>query len=178
MLHQFLCEYGSVLLRPLQENDIEPLRVLRNSQREFFFNSDIITEEMQKTWYIEYLNKRDDLMCAVELRSKPGLFVGAMALYDIKDGEGKAEFGRALVDKELAPDKGTGRDAVVAICLIGFRLLHLRKITCVTMSSNTRSISVYKKVGFRMLGDNQNGVCHMELYEDEIKADITKLYRI
>ena len=47
MQHDYTILSKRIFLRPIEEADIENLRVLRNSKRQFFLGSDEITPEMQ-----------------------------------------------------------------------------------------------------------------------------------
>ena len=65
MKHNFEFSYGEIILRPLQQWDIEQLRILRNRERKFFLSQKIISEEDQLRWYEKYcLN--EDIMFKVD----------------------------------------------------------------------------------------------------------------
>ena len=128
MRHHYHLQHGRIILRPLEERDIEELRVLRNKNLEFFFDSVEITSEAQRAWYERYLQKEDDVMFAVERSDKPGEFIGAIAIYNINPQTGIAECGRTVLDKEKAPLKGIGTETTAAACHVAFSQMGVKKI--------------------------------------------------
>lgn len=154
MLHSYTFQHNSVVLRPLEEKDIEELRVLRNKNQEFFLNSLQITPEQQKGWFRHYLEKDDDVMFAVELAEKPGEFIGAIAIYNIDRNTGTAECGRTVIDKEKAPIKGIGTEVTASVCHVAFSQMGIRKIVGEILKSNERIMKVDKRAGFVVVGEN------------------------
>ena len=154
MKHACRCGYGRVLLRPLEEGDLEALRVLRNANRYFFNTTGYIESQQQRDWFAAYLAKPDDWMFAVELSARPGVFVGAIALYGLDRETKTAEFGRTLVDKTLAPESGIGTEAVRAVCRFAFRELGLKKVTAEVLKTNLRAQRAYAKAGCVVAGEN------------------------
>ena len=156
MKHNFSLRYGHIILRPLGRKDIEELRVLRNKNKEFFFDSSEITTKQQKEWYEKYLKKENDIMFAVELAEDAGKFIGAIALYDIDIENGTAECGRTLIDKEKAPIKGLGTEATVAVCHIGFSEFKFKKISGLVLKTNARVLKSDARAGFVITGEKDN----------------------
>lgn len=154
MKHSYSFECLRVVLKPLEFDDIENLRVLRNKESKYFFNSQQISSDDQKKWYERYLAKTDDIMFKVEKATNPGEFIGAIAVYDIDWDEGTAEYGRVMIDKDIAPDKGIGTDTIKAICKFCFDVLKLKKVIAVALKSNTRILKVDQRVGFKVIGDH------------------------
>lgn len=170
MKHTYTFEYKRIKLRPLEEADIEKLRILRNQLKEYFFSQTEITPEMQHEWYANYLEKNNDIMFAIESIAQPGVFIGAIALYDIKWEELTCECGRTVVNKELAPEKGIGMEATIAVCLFGFEMLKLKKVVGEVLKSNERIIKVDTRAGFCIVGEDKNNYL-IEMTRDTIKLD-------
>lgn len=159
MKHQYRCIYKKILLRPLEKKDIEELRVLRNKNQQFFFNSSEISKESQEKWFEKYLTKNNDYMFAVELVDKPGEFIGAIAIYDIDEKTGIAECGRTVLDKEKAPIKGIGTNVTVAACNLAFTQIGIKKIIAEILKSNERILKVDTRAGFVVVGENGDNWC-------------------
>ena len=153
MKHNFTGIYKRVLLRPLEEKDIEELRVLRNKLQKYFNSTDYITPEQQKAWYEKYLTKDDDVMFAVELIDKPGMFIGAVATYDIDWENGTGIGGRTVVDKERAPEKGIGTELAFAHSKICFGPMGLKKIGCTVHKDNAIAIKMNLRTGNKIVGE-------------------------
>jgi RimJ/RimL family protein N-acetyltransferase len=145
MNHDYCTEFKFVKLRPLVENDIESLRILRNKNRSSFINKEEISTSKQKGWYENYLNDKSDYMFAIECPSLR--FAGAIAIYNVDHIASCAEFGRIMV-VETAP-KYTGTYAISALLLFAQKELNLKTITCSVLKSNQRAITIYERIGFR-----------------------------
>lgn len=156
MKHNYIYEYKRIILKPLEETDIEQLRILRNSQKEFFVSQEEISCENQKIWFSKYLENENDIMFKVVKRDEPEQFIGAIALYDIKWDDMVSECGRTVIDKTLAPEKGIGMEATKAVCRFGFDVLKLKKIVGEVLKTNERIIKVDTRAGFRIVGENGN----------------------
>lgn len=154
MNHQYEYENKRIILKPLEVEDIENLRNLRNRNRQFFITQAEITKEGQANWYQGYLKKDNDIMFKVVLKEKQEQFIGAVAVYDIDREAKTCEFGRIVIDKELAGEKGVGTETVEAICGFAFSELGMKKIKAEVLKENVRAIAVYKKNGFVTVGEN------------------------
>jgi RimJ/RimL family protein N-acetyltransferase len=166
MDHGLQGRYKRVRLRPLAAADIEPLRLLRNREREWFKDSQVITAAQQQQWFASYLDKPGDYMFAVEFAHAPYLFIGAVALYDVDEAAGEAEFGRIIIDSEAVGGvRGLGVDTTQCVCAIGFEQLDLRRIHLEVLAGNERAIRTYERAGFKRLepagGQAGDGMVHM-----------------
>lgn len=144
MIHYYSSEFESIQLRPLEEADLELLRLLRNKNRHFFINKNEITADQQSTWFKQYLAKNDDIMFAIRCPTMG--FAGAIALYDIDFKKSSAVFGRIVVS-ENAP-RFTGTYAIEALLLFARNILKIKTITCSVLKDNQRAIAIYERVGF------------------------------
>ena len=168
MKHSYSFEYLRVVLKPLEYEDIEKLRVLRNKESKYFLNSQQISSDEQQKWYERYLAKTDDIMFKVEKATNPGEFIGTIAVYDINWNEKIAECGRLIIDKEIAPDKGIGADTIKAICKFCFDNLKLKKVIAVVLKSNTRILKIDQRVGFKVIGDYDEKSYLLEITEQDL----------
>ena len=62
MKHDYKYLSHRVQLRPLEQEDIEPLRILRNQNRQYFLSQQEITKKEQEEWYRSYLTRMNDIM--------------------------------------------------------------------------------------------------------------------
>jgi diamine N-acetyltransferase len=146
--HAFVIKSQSLVLRPLAEHDIEPLRVLRNKpdNRKWFVYNEIIPPEAQVNWFKEYLSKHDDIVFVIAKNDTPNDFMGTISLYNITQNQ--AEFGRFLIDSESAENRGYACEAVKAVVAFAFESLRLQKVYLYVFKTNGKAIHVYKKAGF------------------------------
>lgn len=163
MKHNFQYEYGRVVLCPLEEKDIEELRILRNSKRDCFLTQDIISAEAQKQWYSRYLQEENDFMFRIAKKENDIEFIGAIALYDINFTSKSAEFGRLIIDKQKCLEKGLGTEAVKAVTYFGFNVLKLDKIRAEVLKNNTPAIISYERAGYSIIDNSNKSVIFMEI---------------
>ena len=171
MQHDYTILSKRIFLRPIEEADIENLRVLRNSKRQFFLGSDEITPEMQKKWFARYLEKQDDIMFVVEDRANPGVFAGAISLYDIDWETGRCEVGRTVMDKTKLTYKNVGAEATAAICAFGFDKLNLKVVIGNCYVDNIPMMKANEKAGHIFLKET-DGVMYMEMTKDTVNREI------
>lgn len=156
MKHSYQLAYRQVVLRPLEEGDIEELRVLRNRNREFFGDSHAISPEQQKVWFQKYQKQEQDFMFAVELAEQPGEFMGAIALYSCPWHPGDMEIGRTVLDKERAPARNMGTEATLAACQIAFSQIGLQRLIGRSFKFNKRVCKMNEKVGYAVTGEDED----------------------
>jgi RimJ/RimL family protein N-acetyltransferase len=149
--HSFALDYNTVLLRPLEETDIDSMRLLRNKCRNSFINSNEISSEEQRKWYQNYLGKPGDYMFSIIYRDA---WVGAVALYNVDSSH--AEFGRLMINKEVTGRKGLGVEATIGACKIGFEQLGLSTICLEVYADNLAAIKTYERSGFLVCGQTDN----------------------
>ncbi len=97
---------NTLQLRSAEINDIDYLRNLKNSHREYFFHKFEITKEQQSAWFESYENRSNDFMFIVCLN---GIRIGCMGIRLLENNwdvynvilsdqqyKGKGWMGRAL----------------------------------------------------------------------------------
>lgn len=170
MKHDYEFAYERIILKPLGEEDIELLRILRNKEKQYFLTGDDITSEQQKIWYANYLKKDNDIMFKVVKKDDPDNFIGAIAVYAINFNARTAEVGRTVIDKEKAPEKGIGMEATKAVCKFAFDILRIKKIIGEVLKNNERIIKVDTRAGFVIVGDKDESTYLIEMTPDTINA--------
>ena len=170
MTHNFQNKFEDIVLKPLEQKNIEDLRNLRNKEenRKCFIYQKEITKEEQENWYKRYSEKEEDLMFSAFLKENEEYPVGFAALYNIDKNNKKCEFGRIIVDKSKVTKKGIGYQITKCLCDIGFQDLGLDMIYLEVFSDNIPALKTYLKVGFieknRYQKDNKE-IIYMELYK-------------
>lgn len=168
MQHSYEFSYKRIILKPLREEDIEMLRILRNKEKQYFLSTEDISPEQQRSWYSNYLNKNDDIMFKVVKKEEPDEFIGAIAVYAIDNKKKTAEVGRTVIDKKKAPEKGIGMDATKAVCKFAFDILNIKKIVAEVLKSNKRIIKVDTRAGFVIVGDKDEETYIIEMTPETI----------
>ncbi len=106
--------------------------------------------ERVRAWWARVLRSvgPDFLRLGIEL---DGQLVGYADLADIEDDVGRAEFGIVLGERNLW-GRGFGREAGRLMLAHGFGRLGLSRVTAEVHASNTRSLALMKRLGFRQEG--------------------------
>ena len=152
MKHTMTLSQGEITLRPVEERDIESLRVWRNdaANARYIRKLPHITSEMQKAWFEKYLKDEDHIMFAAE---RAGELIGSASLYDIEADD--AEFGKILIGNPAARGKGCAL-AVTSLCLrAGFENLGLPRLHASVHTRNLPALKTYVRVGFLIDGTAQ-----------------------
>ena len=157
MIHQLTISGTHLLLLPLTEEYIEPLRLLRNrpENRVWFFDSTEITAEQQKKWFASQQQTEGDYMFAVCSKQDPTLFLGAVALYHHDPESRSFEIGRLLLDAKKVPFHGLGKELIAEACRLGFEKLGAKRLVAEVFSDNVRSLACCTENGFVIVGQKE-----------------------
>ncbi len=142
-------KYGITLTR-LKENDIELIRVKRNSDdiRNSMHFQETITSEMQKKWFSSINNIYNNYFIIHHNHQKIGLVNGKNSDYEKRQSEG----GMFVWEKEYW---GTTIPAMCSVILSDFTFLinKFERNYIKIMKSNTNSINYNKQLGYVITND-------------------------
>lgn len=165
-----IIKFEDIILKPIDIDDIEVIRTLRNSENKnrTFKNIKYITKEEQEKWFENYRNNSNDKMFIINFNNKS---IGTIAIYNIDNTQGVAEFGRILVKEEYRGNC-IGLKATKCICKYAFENLGLNKIILEVFKDNINAFNLYKKIGFKVVDidivENREIVL-MELFNSQLK---------
>jgi RimJ/RimL family protein N-acetyltransferase len=145
-------EYDGIRLQPIEKDDIEEIRLLRNANKDFFFYSREITTDEQESWFEKYLKRKDDYTFKVVKTSNTYEIIGMVALYDFQPDLKQCEFGRIIINHNKVNEKGIGLKATKCACQIAFEQLGVDKIVLEVFADNIRAYKTYISAGFRETG--------------------------
>lgn len=172
MNHKLTGEYKDIILVPMNFEDSESFRQLRNREenRKWFVYNNEITMEAQIKWFENYLDKAGEYMFSAYHKAQPNKFIGAVSIYDENKDSKQAEFGRIIVDKQLISEKGVGFMITYCVCKIAFNQIQLKKVKLEVYEDNLPAIKMYEKVGFSKVSTikiNDRNLIIMELLKDD-----------
>lgn len=152
MKHNYRICAKNVLLRPLEERDIEQLRIWRNDplKTKYLRKIEKITPEMQKDWFERYLVNSDEITFAIEETKDLKRMVGSVSLYNFH--EGVAEAGRIQIGDDAAHGRGIASLSMALVCKFAFNSLKLRKVIASVHRENVAAYKSYMKIGFHVVG--------------------------
>lgn len=156
MQHSYGAEYKHVRIRPLEERDIELLRMWRNDPEISRFLRPIpyITPEMQKKWFEGYLKDPSTVTFAVEEVERLHRVVGSLSIYGLSSQRKEGEIGKIVIADEEAHGRQVGYLALVLALQLGFTALGLESFNLSAHQQNGAALKIYDKAGFRREGSH------------------------
>jgi len=147
----------TVVVRSIDAQDLELLRVWKNANRFSFFFKDVISPEMQARWYEGYATRPDDFMLMVEQR---GERVGCIGFRRIDSGIDVYNIIRGVASP--TPD-GAMTTALDLVCAEGSRRYPGQPIVLSVLRSNP-ALQWYFRRGFTVIAEHDE---FLELTRDK-----------
>ena len=162
MKPRWCASYKHVTVRPIEEDDIEKLRLWRNDQEIKRFLSPIpeITKEMQQDWYHSYLKDPNIITYAIDERSELNRMVGTVSIYDFNGDIARA--GKTIVGDPDARGKNIGYLGETLALYIGYQKMGISKYLTEVHEENIASQKMAYKIGFRRVGKHKFDVFGFE----------------
>ena len=135
-----------VVLRPINEGDLERIVHWRNAARHSFIYDGRITLEGQRAWYDKYLASGD--RCFI-FQTRDAVPVGMLCLYGIDPQKREAELGRLVLGDDRYAGQGFATDACRVLLEIA-RELGIERLRLQVLEGNERAVALYQRVGFVM----------------------------
>jgi RimJ/RimL family protein N-acetyltransferase len=163
-------EHDGLKLRPVEEQDLEAIRQLRNDGTTWINLTDPrpLTAADQKTW-LDSLNLRSGRFYFVAYDPLHP-FIGLVRM-DEYDAQNRSLRVGADVQPELR-GKGFGTAIYRTILKYGFDHLNLHRIWLAVLESNIRAIRLYEKQGFLLEGRLREAVFRDGRYVDYLLMSI------
>jgi UDP-4-amino-4,6-dideoxy-N-acetyl-beta-L-altrosamine N-acetyltransferase len=136
-------------LRPVREVDSERLLRWRNSEhvRVNMYADHVIGADEHARWFNCMLRdpKLDYRIC--EYESRP---IGLVAFTQLNERSGRASWALYLGEKQVP--QGAGAAMEYLALEYAFGVMHIRKLSCEVLASNTRVVKLHKRFGFKQEG--------------------------
>ena len=123
-------------IKRIKEKHLESLRKIRNANREWFFNKDIISQESQLSWYKSIKDNAKIKFYIIEIDEE---VAGSLSLTKTKSG---IEIGNILLDDRFR-GKGIMTEAIKKIIKNKNKKFYARIIL-----ENTASQNLFERCGF------------------------------
>lgn len=137
-----------LVLRSIEEKDLENLRNWKNDNRKAFFYQEIITPQQQREWFLSYLKDPDNTMFVVEYENRP---VGCLG-YKLQ--EGTPDIYNVILSDPEFKRRGIMSNALKMMDSYLYRIGY-REVTLKVIKSNIEAINFYKKNGYEILKDEE-----------------------
>jgi len=145
-----------IYLRPLALKDADVSYKWRNDPEVWsytkFVLKDPITAEVEKQWLLNKLNLTNEKRFAICVKNT-NEYIGNIQLLDIRNDS--AEFHLFIGEKKYW-GKGIGFNASLMLLKYAFYNLNLKHIFLEVHSDNLAAYSIYKKVGFQPISQQED----------------------
>ena len=148
MKHNYRIEKRNIVLRQLEQGDIEYLRQWRNNEENTKYLRKIgyITPEQQERWFDNYLKNDDEIAFAIVENKYLNRIVGSCSLYNFVDDQ--VEFGKILIGEPEAHGRGIGLEVTNAVVNFALNELNLNRVVLECYKNNIPAQKIYRRAGF------------------------------
>ncbi len=159
-----------ILLRALEPKDLEFLYQIENNPE--FWEVSHTQTPFSKYLLKQYLeNSQQDIYESKQLRlmivgKKDGQSLGMIDLFDFNPQHERAGIG-IVVDK-IYQEKGYAFDALKTLIYYCFSTLHLHQLYANITSENNKSIRLFQKSGFQLVGEKKDWLVVNKQYKNEL----------
>ena len=156
-------------LRAIEPTDLAYLYQIEND--ELFWEVSNTQKPFSKYLLQQYLeNAQQDIYEAKQLRlvieEKNGASVGLIDLFDFDPKHKRAGIG--IVISQQFQGKGFANEAITLLVEYGFTHLDLHQLFANITEDNTKSISLFEKIGFKKIGVKKDWVFTNGKFKNEI----------
>jgi len=161
----------NIRLRPLKQDDMQHTLRWRNDPevREYAMGYRFpVTELMDEQWYKTALQGqgRNDIVYTIE-HIESGTPIGLAYLKHIDWLHRTCDFGISIGEKQYH-GKGYAQEVMQLLFNYAFNCINLRKICIQIVAYNKKAIGLYKKMGFKIEGQQKEQIYLNDQYHDLI----------
>ncbi|NQU86104.1 MAG: GNAT family N-acetyltransferase [Mariniphaga sp.] len=163
-------EYGNVILRALEPEDIELLYNWENnseiwnlSNTKSPFSKHILAQYIKESFRDIYETKQLRLI----IKTSSGDPVGAIDLFDIDPYHQRAGIG-ILISKTKNRGKGYASDALQALCNYALNIIGLHQLYANISEDNITSLNLFEKAGFTVSGEKTDWLKTLDGWKKEL----------
>jgi len=161
--------YGKLVrLRAIEREDIPTfVRWFNDPEvRQYLLMYEPMSKAKEERWFESYLERRDDLLLAIEARvGDEWLHIGNVGLHKIDWKNRTAVLGIVLGEKAYW-GQGFGTDATRTALAFAFGELNLHRVELEVFDFNPRAMRCYEKAGFRHEGIRRQAFFRNGRYHD------------
>ncbi len=173
-------QHNEIILRVVEEADLEPIRALRNDASTWVHLTDphLITSQAQRRWFAGLAARDDRMYFVVSDREHPFIGIVRMDEYD--------RLHRSIrIGADVLPGLrgiGYGKKIYQAIKKYCFDVLNLHRVWLAVLETNERALRLYLGQGFQVEGRYRQAIFRdgkyldyvlMSILEEEYRHDST-----
>lgn len=157
----------NITLRTLEPIDIDFLYELENNPVNWKVSNTLVP--FSKAILEQYINSAQDVFLVKQIRfvicDKQQNKVGAIDLFDYDPINQRVGVG--IIIKEEYREKGYALEALQEVINYSFETLLVHSLYCNINTTNTKSIKLFEKAGFKLVGIKKDWVRTQQGWEDE-----------
>ena len=158
-----------VILRAIEESDCELLRQMTNDpvlENKIIGWSFPVSKAKQDEWFRKYANGADHVRYVIDTHEYGP--IGLVGLRDI-DWKNREVTGSGIrIDRTDLHGKGFGTDTYMTLLRYVFEELNLNRINGSALASNSASLRMMEKVGYKIEGTKRKAVYKGGVYHDVV----------
>lgn len=159
-----------VNLRALEKDDLDLLFELENNPAVWEI-SGTITPYSKDVLNLYLKNAHRDIYDVKQLRlvicDLDGASIGLIDLFDFDPKNRRAGVG-IIIKEETKRNRGVGTESLQILCEYAFKTLNLRQLYANILEENTRSLHLFKKLGFELVGTKKDWIYHQGVFKNEL----------
>jgi RimJ/RimL family protein N-acetyltransferase len=142
MKKAIIVEDDNILLRSIEKEDLELLRISKNKNKQYFHHKKDITVEEQRAWFDEHKKRNDDFMFVCQDKTSKDIYgcMGFRLLENVLDGY------NIMRTKDI---KGTSMKDALILLVKYAKDVYPRLVFQVRVLEDNPALSWYEKIGFR-----------------------------
>ena len=150
--------YDKIAMRPIEADDLDEMRRLRNDQSTWQYLSDatLISNEMQLRWFDNNSRSLDDRYYAIVLPDEDNRFIGIIRTDEIDYKNRSIRVGLDIVPEERGKGYGTVGYRMLFKYFFDYHSFH-RLWLCV-LENNEVALKLYRNSGFKEEGKLREAV--------------------
>lgn len=163
-------EYDELIIRTMEESDLEQVRALRNNPSTWMMltNIDLIDAEVQRRWFQRIRlagDKRYYIICDDTYD-----FIGIVRMDEIDRANRSVRIGADIVPELRG--QGYGNKTYTLLKKYCFDFLNVHRIWLAVLDTNDVALRLYEKQGFRVEGRYREAIFRDSAYHDYITMSI------
>jgi diamine N-acetyltransferase len=157
----------NILLRTLEPTDVDFLYELENNPANWKVSNTLVP--FSKAILEQYIQSAQDIFLLKQVRfvicDNANNRLGAIDLFDYDPINQRVGVG--IVIEEAHREKGYALEALQEIINYSFEVLLVHSLYCNINSSNEKSVRLFEKAGFKLVGIKKDWVRKQSCWEDE-----------
>jgi diamine N-acetyltransferase len=166
-----ILESENIRLRALEPGDIDLVYRWENDPNIWAvsntlvpYSRDVLQQFLAQAHQDIYQTRQARLM--IDLKENPSRSIGTIDLFDFEPHHGRIGIG-ILIKEEKDRGKGYARESLELALNYIFKVLLIHQVYCNILEDNTRSLDLFTRLGFGIIGLKKDWIKTLDGWQDE-----------